>query len=63
MNNPDVLALQAGPIRPKEPGGACRVDLLATPGLPDLAALDSKLSDAAALAALEARAPSLSWIS
>ena len=54
MNEPDDLVLYAGPIRPKEPGGACWMDLLATPGLPDVAALEPKLSDTAVMAALEA---------
>ena len=63
MNDLDDLALQAGPIRPKEPSGARWMGLLATPGLPELAALEPKLIDAAALAAMEARAPSLSWTS
>ena len=53
MNDPDDLVLYAGPIRPKKPGGACWMDLLAAPGLPPVAVLEPKLSDAAAAAALE----------
>ena len=53
MNDPGDLVLYAGPIRPEEPGGACWLDLLATPGLPDVAVLEPKLSDTAVLAALE----------
>ena len=53
MNDPDDLVLYAGPIRPQESGGACWMDLLATPGLPAVAVLEPKLSDTAVLAALE----------
>lgn len=52
MNDPDDLVLYAGPIRPKKPGGACWMDLLAAPGLPPVAVLEPKLSDAAVAAAL-----------
>ena len=54
MNDPNDLVLYAGPIRPKKPGGACWMDLLATPGLPAADVLEAKLGDDAVMAVLEA---------
>lgn len=54
MNDPNDLVLYAGPVRPKKPGDACWMDLLAAPGLPAADVLEVKLGDDAVMAVLEA---------